>query len=405
MVVTKPILVVTSTPGFGELIQQSLEETGRYQAFLVDSSKEALALTNVRPFSLAILDSDLADADFPVLVQSLRQVQERLCLIVIPPDNNPLHPLLASIPFDGYLAKPFYLPDLLDTVAEVLDTQTEPTPALSKASPSQASVHASHIPEQALEWLKDVNRAAQHLTRLSLESSAQAALIIRQAELWAYAGQLSQPAAQELASAVARFWIDSRPPISAKASRSVDMVRVVHLIATGSDYMLYVTSLGREMVLALAFDAETPFSTIRAQVNFLARSLVSPEQNRPANQPASPPSPRAVDLPQKQFTPSPVSFWDGTEEDDIEELEGDMPPVNLMPLLDDVPLPDPKKPSPHRTSSEQDASLPGKPSFLAQSPSPRQVDSAARLFPDMEELSLMPGMEVVEEELRPITPA
>ena len=37
--------------------------------------------------------------------------------------------------------------------------------------------------------------------------------------------------------------------------------------------MLYATSMSAEVILALVFDAETPFSTIRSQANSLARSL------------------------------------------------------------------------------------------------------------------------------------
>ena len=55
-------------------------------------------------------------------------------------------------------------------------------------------------PHGELPWLTDVNTAAQHLTRLTLESSSQAALIVRNNEVWAYAGELVQAAAQEVAA-------------------------------------------------------------------------------------------------------------------------------------------------------------------------------------------------------------
>ena len=108
----------------------------------------------------------------------------------------------------------------------------------------------------ALPWLQDVTKAAQHLTRLTLESSAQAALITRGDNLWAYAGQLSQSAAKELAVTVTRHW---------DGQKGSDLLRFVRLEATKAEHMLYATRIADDVVLALVFDAETPFSTIRTQ--------------------------------------------------------------------------------------------------------------------------------------------
>ena len=120
--------------------------------------------------------------------------------------------------------------------------------------------------EKELPWLQDVNRAAQILTGLSLGSSAQAALITRNDTLWAYAGQLPQEAATELATALERYWDDKGES---------DLVRFIRLEATSAEHMMYATRLAKGMVLSLVFDAETPFSTIRSQAGQLVRSLSS----------------------------------------------------------------------------------------------------------------------------------
>lgn len=113
-------------------------------------------------------------------------------------------------------------------------------------------------------WLQDVDRAAQHLARLSLETDAQAALITRDAQLWAYAGELSQSALDELAIAVAA---------DPDGLNSGDRARFIRLRETGGEYMLYSTRLGDELVLSLAFDAATRFSEIRTQAFGLVRAL------------------------------------------------------------------------------------------------------------------------------------
>jgi REP element-mobilizing transposase RayT len=125
-------------------------------------------------------------------------------------------------------------------------------------------------------WLSDVTRAAQHLTRLTLGSSAQAALITRNDQLWAYAGQLPQSATRELTDTVARYW---------DRQEENDLVRFVRLASTNAEHMLYATRLTKDLVLALIFEAETSFSTIRTQASQLVRSLsTSPTEKQNANE-------------------------------------------------------------------------------------------------------------------------
>jgi REP element-mobilizing transposase RayT len=130
----------------------------------------------------------------------------------------------------------------------------------------------------APEWLQDASQATQRLTQLSLELTAQAILILRDKGLWAYAGQLSQPEVQELTKCLSNYWVVASDP-SAPGVRprgwQGDMVRRVRLETTRDEFILYATSLCEGMVLSLAFDSNTPFSTIRSQTNFLAKTLLS----------------------------------------------------------------------------------------------------------------------------------
>ena len=71
--------------------------------------------------------------------------------------------------------------------------------------------------------------------------------------VWAYAGQLSQAAAQEIAKVLARNW---------DADKGGDLVRFARLDSTKAEHMLYATQLAEGMLLAMVFDAETPFSII-----------------------------------------------------------------------------------------------------------------------------------------------
>lgn len=251
------------------------------------------------PTPAILLDSALEEIEISVLEvgAALAQVKKDAVFILLGQVNN-----APKLPLKAILQKPLVLTELqklLNPAAQPMITV--PQPAL--------------LTDGQLEWLKDVSRAARHLTRLMLESSAQAALITRDNDLWAYAGQLSRDAAQELAHSIQKYW-DSQT--------QADILRFIRLQATDAQHMLYARRLTQSMVLALVFDAETPFSTIRAQAGQLVRSLseVSPEATG-------------------QFTIVTQQLTTDPTEDDEEEEADDLP--LFSELLGDVPPPIPPK--------------------------------------------------------------
>jgi REP element-mobilizing transposase RayT/DNA-binding response OmpR family regulator len=248
-----PLLVITSDLPFGELIRQSLEETGRFVVLVTGEQEIAAAYARDFNPALAFLDTSLTENDLLKTGALLRQANPEIIFVVI--SETGWHSALEELFPRDYLSKPFYLPDLLEMMEKFFRSSHSPdNPSLKKKAGSKND----------LPWLSDVTRAAQHLTRLTLESSAQAALITRAGQLWAYAGQLPQPAASELADTLSRYW---------DRQEENDLVRFVRLASTNAEHMLYATRLAEGMVLALVFDAETPFSTIRSQASQLVHSL------------------------------------------------------------------------------------------------------------------------------------
>jgi len=164
-----------------------------------------------------------------------------------------------------------------------------------------------------LPWLSDQTKAAQHLTRLTLESSAQAALITRKNGLWAYAGSLSQNAAKEVAQTVTRNW---------DGQKGSDLLRFIRLESTKAEHMLYATRLATDTVLALVFDAETPFSTIRSQASQLVTDL---DNERPEPQ-------RSTKLAESSAN---------MDQDDSQ----DIPPIS--DILINIPTPNPEPSTTH----------------------------------------------------------
>ena len=301
---TTNLLVVTPSPSFGENIRRSLEETESYHVFVVNNKAAAIVRADEESCRMAFLDLDLGEQWVEDVGLALRTIIPNIKLFVLVQDETP--PAFDAIRPWTLIRKPYHLPDLLQILARPVKISSGETPKPATGL--------------SLPWLSDINKAAQHLTRLTLESSSQAALITRNNELWAYAGQLSQEAAKEVAKTLARNWDDEK---------AGDLLRFVRLESTGAEHMLYATLLGEGMLLAMVFDAETPFSTIRSQASQLASSL---EENESAPETIESSAPLSST---NQEVDEPMN-----ETEDEDDGEIDIPPISE--ILTDIPTPDPQ---------------------------------------------------------------
>jgi len=279
--------------------------------------------------SLTLLDMELGESPILDIGRSLRSINPDLDLVILADDDLP--PSMDAIRPWVLLRKPFYLPDFIQLIRAVPIIPDNMLNALDQKKKNnskpvmEASVQKTDE-SQEIPWLNDVSKAAQHLTRLTLESSAQAALITRGKELWAYAGQLSQNAAKELAQTVSRHW-DSQ--------KGNDLLRFVRLESTKAEHMLYATSMTADVILALVFDAETPFSTIRSQANNLAHSLAIAKTG-PTTSVERPSVPKGQPV---QVEPEAEEFDDGEEIEipSIAEILHEIPPP-VPPVHEEVDM-------------------------------------------------------------------
>ncbi len=304
-----PVLVITPSPSFGESIRASLEQTESYRVFVVSNKVPAIVQAEEESCHLAILDLDLGEQWVEDIGQALRKIVPDMKLFILAGDELP--PALDVIRPWTLLRKPFHLPQALVALARP-ESQPNPAKVVTK-------------PHGELPWLTDVNTAAQHLTRLTLESSSQAALIVRNNEVWAYAGELVQAAAQEVATIMSRNW---------DSDTDGDLLRFSRLEATRSEHILYATRLAPGMLLGLVFDAETPFGTIRSQAGKLG-SLLDREDPRAA------PEPEIVSTTPLRWmpTPAPPAPADSATIED----EDDLPIPEIQNILRDVPSPEPDR--------------------------------------------------------------
>ena len=288
------ILVVTPSSTLGETIRRTLEETDLYRIHVVNNKASAVVRADEVGAPLAMFDLALGEEWVQEIAHALRTVRPGINIIILCEDD------VTPPPFEGLrpwilVRKPFRMTDFMTAISQ---PQSPPV--------AQSNTITS------LPWLSDVTKAAQHLTRLTLESSAQAALITRKSDLWAYAGELSNSAAKEVAQTITRNW---------DGQKGSDLLRFIRLESTKAEHMLYATRLATDTVLALVFDAETPFSTIRSQASQLVTDLGNDKSE-----------------PQKVSRPAPKSNIDFPADVD-EGTDMDIPPISN--ILSNIPPPNP----------------------------------------------------------------
>lgn len=298
------LLIVTPDKELGERLRAKTGRSGLGDLRVTDDFAEAIKTTRQRHCPLALLDTEmeLQGVSITDIGYALRQINPHIQFVVIKSRRGETPVGIEALSPRATLPATLEFSDLQGLLSGLAPEATSASSGRQAAQDARA--------DEDLPWLQDVNRAAQHLTRLTLESAAQAALITRNHELWAYAGQFPRAAAQELAASIQRHW---------DREEKTDLLRFVRLSATSAEHMLYATRLTPDLILALVFDSETPFSTIRSQAGKLATSLsATPADAVPTN-----------------------GHRRGPEPDETADLP------HLSSVLADVPVPDPlRSPSP-----------------------------------------------------------
>ncbi|GAP13402.1 transposase [Longilinea arvoryzae] len=330
----KQILVASPHLAFGELLRLSLEESGQYRVRLVHSGSEARSSAGRAIFALLILDADLTDCPFAELARDIHEQQPQARLILIPPDNNPQHPSLRGLTADAYLTKPFYLPDLLETVerlmAAPLAAPSVPPPAAAEkppvVDPASAPAEASQAPIERPAWLDNPAAVQQALDNAVSDPRIHAALILIDGQVNGGSGALSPAARQEIAALLMRSW---------ERHQNSDQARFVRL-AEGGEQLIYATRLAEKVALALACEVNLPLTRARSKATLLSRQLAEiPEA------PDQPPIESPIESPVPNAEAEPVA-----EDLGLEANESEIPDLRLLDLLANAPSPDPESPKP-----------------------------------------------------------
>jgi REP element-mobilizing transposase RayT len=278
--VSENILILTPYHDFGEMLRLGITESETYFPHLALNSAEALLVASQDKFSLAIIDTEIPGPSFHELWKDLKTMQPDMQLILIFPESEEEYPSLDGLAPLGCVDHLLYMPDFLELIDSAFPTVEESisTPAPNQDLPTPKKQEITQ-PEQHREyntaWLEDLQIASEHLEKQLPVCSALAAMIARSDKVLAYSDQLEVAAAQEIANRFTRYWD--------KDGKNSDLVRFIHLGPRNNAYLLYVTALANETVLAALYQADTPLSQPHRQISKLARILLSEAPAMPQN--------------------------------------------------------------------------------------------------------------------------
>src|SRR5512137_571903 len=106
-----PILVVTPSPAFGELVRRALEETETYRVFVASNKATAIVRADEELCRLAILDYDMGDEWVDEVGRALRTVIPNIRLFIAA-DEEEIPPFESLRPW-AQISKPIHFPDLV----------------------------------------------------------------------------------------------------------------------------------------------------------------------------------------------------------------------------------------------------------------------------------------------------
>lgn len=321
-------MVASSFPAFAELLRLSLSESKKYQIQIVASAEEMLTLAGQTQFDLAILDADTPDQEFTAATDALRSVQPGIKVMVFPPENRADHPSMRTVRADAFLSKPFYLPQLVETMETIL----------GKKAAVQANNNGFKPVTPKAIWQQE--GVINEVLALTLQNSqARAIIVITHGVPFAYRGDLGDSIPQEVATILLHDW---------DKTRRNDIVRFKRLGTDSIDYLIYATVLDVESVLVVIYEKSTSLTSARSQTITTVRTLQKPpayltataiNETKIAKEPLYP---EAVVVFPAKYVPSA----DMAEDDEVfedEELspiqEAEM--IKLAELLASMPSPDP----------------------------------------------------------------
>lgn len=301
------VLVFSVHEPFRTLLLNSLKGGGFSRVAAASKIEEVRQILPEGDFEALVVDLDAGEDIQQAWLHLVQEVQPSR-LIIFPPDNDRLHPLVGLLRPATVLIKPFYLPDLLSAlqVNEGHSPTVRPAPPLS--SP------ATEPKETLAKWLS--------------EAHALGAVILRRGQPPLLVGNLEEEDLREAGLVLGRFW---------QSERRTDLIRYFRPHVADQDVLLYATLLSEGTPLGLLFEAHTSLREARRVSQWFAsrwndRLLAEPINDLPGT--AELVSPFTVE---EENSQSAEQSFLSEEDGNLAEFDQ----IRLEDLLGSVPSPDP----------------------------------------------------------------
>jgi DNA-binding NtrC family response regulator len=115
------ILIIDDEVGIRASLSSILEDEG-YSVEAVENGKQAIKICEKMQFDVALIDINLPDIKGTELLAKLKQISPKMVRIIItgyPTIENAVKAVNEKS--DGYILKPFNIPELLQTIKKLLD--------------------------------------------------------------------------------------------------------------------------------------------------------------------------------------------------------------------------------------------------------------------------------------------
>ena len=283
---TAHILIIDNDEAFATILQEGIEMGGEYRASVATTASEARNIATREQLAMAIVDMGLEDESPDNLLQSLREQQPELRLMIIPLDE-PSDKVL-ELGIQGALPKPFFMPDIPAQIEGALSRPVgvpaaEPAPSESVVETPVEPGHpgadvttlldtpAGETSDRVLAHLaQESSRLTDHLRYLSRELNADAVMLISGSELVAYSGHFGRAKAERLAQMVSDSW---KASVRVATALGREKVRFEQSLHEGEDYLLYSLAATPDVVLSVALRADRPLGIIRYNTKRTAQEL------------------------------------------------------------------------------------------------------------------------------------
>jgi CheY-like chemotaxis protein len=293
------ILIADANAPFAAMMADELKRTGGYQVMVVSNGPDALKQCAVLQPQLAVLDGELPNCRLAELIPQLRASVPDLPVVLMPISTAQLPP---EVTIQGTLHKPFFFPDLIDLIQQLLGSPLPPTASITPTRSSRLAVTGKLSQPSALRArlnagglnpptgpgaaaLKDnVRRAIEsQLESMSRALRDETVLLSQGGRVLLSVPRLTVTASSTLASVVAKAWAaPDTPP---------EVIRFEGT-AESNRYLLYSLLVAGDVALSVALTGRIPLPIIRRVTRQAAAEIAKLIAATPAS--ASPEQPSAA---------------------------------------------------------------------------------------------------------------